>query len=267
MRFLLPELKDNGDKVEVRKALLDAEKSINEKNDSQDAQIATNTSNITTIFTTLSALKTVVITGNYTLQNDDSQIFINTDSALTITVPASFPVNRPFRVKRISSGLTTNAVTVAFTGATIYGASSIAIFGNAIAKTSKNLEQFDFQKITASLAELIAGEDSGANANGNYVNSYNKKTMQWGVKSQSLACTGVAGAIFYSPPYSISLPYTYKTGTIPVNSFNFKPAVGSPFPGGTATADTTSTIYYIAWHFQSSTISSVTQWTSHGYWI
>lgn len=56
MRFLLPELKDNSDKVEVRKALLDAEKSINDKNDSQDAQISTNTSNIATNTSNLSIL-------------------------------------------------------------------------------------------------------------------------------------------------------------------------------------------------------------------
>lgn len=188
MRFLLPELKDNGDKVEVRKALLDAEKSINDKNDSQDAQISTNTSNIATntsnissIFTTLSALKTVVITGNYTLQNDDSQIFVNTDSALTITVPASFPVNRPFRVKRISSGLTTNAVTVAFTGATIYGAASIALFGNSYAKTVKYIEQFDVEKITSTTAELTAGMDSGTNINGYFLQSFDG----------SLRCDGI----------------------------------------------------------------------------
>lgn len=53
MRFLLPELKDNGDKIEVRKALLDAEKSINEKNDSQDAFIALNAQEIAAIKTYL----------------------------------------------------------------------------------------------------------------------------------------------------------------------------------------------------------------------
>jgi len=241
VRFILPELKENNDKIEVRKALIDAEKQINEKNDSQDSTILSNTTKITTNTSDILALynlfpniPTRTITANYTLQADDVLILVNTNNAITITVPTGLKVGRGFTVKRVSSGLTANGITLSFGTNTIYGATSIVIFGNSIAKTSKYTEQYSFLQTTSTAWELVAGEDAGSNANGSYKKRIDQHIEQWGRIVQSV--TGLSGetnnfgstsgtiyTVNYLDAYTFPAPFT----TQPIVTSNLdKPDMG-----------------------------------------
>jgi hypothetical protein len=243
---LLPQ---TNDPQEMQKAILDLLDKINQISGSSSQAIAT--------FST-----------SATVPSGQKYIPINTDSAVTLNILNTYDLYDEIEVHRISSGLTTNAVTLVFNGETMYGAKTISLFGNSVAKTTKFSECFRLRKITVNTWELVYGEDAGANANGGYVNRYDKKTYQDGVKNQSLACTGTgAGALFYSPAYSVALPYTYKDGTVPVNTFYVKNSSGSQIIGASGTNDTTSTIYYMAWRYASATETRDVLWTSQGYWI
>jgi len=207
------------------------------------------------------------ITSTYTIENSEKLVLVNTNNAVTINIPTGLPIGKELEVQRVSSGLTTNAVTLSFTGETIYAASSIALFGNTLAKFVKYTEHFVIRKITSTTWELIAGEDSGANTNGDYINSYNKKSKQTGIVSQSLATTTFVGNLYISPSYSVSLPYTFKTGSPHVNTFFVPYSSEAQWIAGSATADTESTLYYRAWCFASATATRDILWTSQGYWI
>jgi len=154
---LLPQ---TNDPQEIQKAVLDL---LDKVNQVQSSNSSTSTESIQTF------------TSNSPVPSTQKYIPVNTDNAITLIISNKYALYDEIEVQRISSGLTANAVTLSFTGETINGASSIALFGNTVAaKTVKYTERFVLRKITSTAWELVAGEDSGANANGSYVKSYNK---------------------------------------------------------------------------------------------
>lgn len=105
------------------------------------------------------------ITGSASVVATDRLILVNTDSAITLTIPAGLPVSQEFTVQRVSSGLTANGITLSSTDT--FPVSSI--FGNTIlAKTVRSMECFTFRKVTATVWVIVAGNDTGGNANGFY---------------------------------------------------------------------------------------------------
>lgn len=129
------------------------------------------------------------ITTAYTVLNTDKTILINTNNAVTITVPGSLSVGFELEVQRISSGLTTNAVTLSFTGETIYTAGTIALFGAGTAKTAKYCERFVVRKITSTTWELVSGSDCGVNTNGFYNAKFDGELVVSGVVSCAMTNT------------------------------------------------------------------------------
>ena len=88
------------------------------------------------------------ITGNYTILSTDENIFVNTASAITISIPDALPLGKTFNIFRLITG---GNITVDTVGAeTINGAATYTFYGSSVST------QISFKKSTG--ADYISGE-------------------------------------------------------------------------------------------------------------
>ena len=71
------------------------------------------------------------ITGNYTILSTDENIFVNTASAITISIPDALPLGKEFNIFRLIAGANITVDTVG--SETINGAATYTFYGSAIA--------------------------------------------------------------------------------------------------------------------------------------
>lgn len=255
-------LVQNNSPEEIRKADLDLLKKINEQSTALNkrvdevynspsftgtptaptAPVGTDTEQLaTTAFVQDAVGKTVTITGNYTVAEDEETVLVDTNSAISVTIPDGLPIGKKIEITRISTGLTTNAVTIIMSGSDLLqGLATFAVFGNSIAKTTKYKEIFVIEKISATAWRFLSGLDSGANANGSYkkyfdgtaeVTAYNSVTFTTTTLSAPIAVTGVL---------SKTLPTTF----IDTQYYSSAVSEGLAWTGGTATGKSTTIMTY-----------------------
>lgn len=192
---------------------------------------------------------TQTITANYNALITDKTILINTNNSITLGVPTGLPIGFKLALDRISSGLTVNGVNLSFTGETLNGLTNVTIFGNSLAKTRKDKEYFEIQKVAGTIWEFVAGDDSGLNANGYFSKKYNRRLT---VKCPATYVTSVADSSIAVPlpvqPFASNYEVPVAIGCVPVGGIN--PSVIAYYENGNIVYRTNVAGNYLAFEFE-----------------
>jgi hypothetical protein len=203
-----------------------------------------------------------VITGTDTLATGSYHAQITTADALTLTIPAGYPIGT--RISIVRTVTSTAAVTLARSGSeTIQGAATW-ISHEACTTTRLNTAQIVIEKISATAWIWVAGIIDGNNSNGEYIKWSDGTMMQWGQGISGTAALvnndiGTYGWSYYQVTVAITFPTSFiDTNYTPTGSTN---GTGFQFAEGTKTPSANSMVA-----FNVSSAAMNYRWIAIGRW-
>lgn len=140
------------------------------------------------------------IDADYEVADGVVTVFVDTASALTITIPEGYNVGHSIVVSRISTSA--SAITLAGSGSeTIEGAATFVTHGTTVSAVL-NLSEVVLKKVSSTVWRFVRGAVSGSNSNGSYV-KFSDGTMQcWGTWS-------VSGGSVASFTFTVTYPVSF----------------------------------------------------------